>query len=85
MLNKGSLENSEILGLVPDSYKNQQQQIWDKAVEMCHCDYYMTQKMCDKADNTYHCTINLFLIAMAREIYDKVVDRCFFAFIYIPD
>ena len=57
MCNKAILENSETLGLVPDSYKNQQQQICDKAVEICHCDCYMTQKMCDKAGNTYHCTM----------------------------
>ena len=48
-------------------------------------DYHITQKICDKAVNTYSTTEFVTECYKSQEMCDKAVNRCFLAFIYIPD
>ena len=42
--------------------------------------------MCDKATNTYHSKIQLVSDCYeTKEMCDKAVNKCFLAFVYIPD
>ena len=89
MRDKTKLENGGNLESVPDCYKIQQ--MYDKAVNnYLHllkfvADYYITQKICDKTVDTYSTIEFVTESYKSQEMCDKAVNRCFLAFIYIPD
>ena len=42
--------------------------------------------MCDKAANTYHSTMQfVFICYKTQEMYHEAANRCFVAFIHIPN